>query len=257
MHLPFNFHLIGARWEAAAIAELARTYEAALPKGAWPNWVLGNHDRSRVASRVGGEHTRLAALLLLTLRGTPTLYYGDEIGMRDVPIAPELVQDPWEKNVPGLGLGRDPVRTPMQWDASAGAGFTTGSPWLPLAADYASVNVSAQRADVSSLLSVYRALMALRRSEPALAVGDFALLPSSSDVLAYVRSVAERRLCVLLNFSGRPAAPTLPRDFAAFRVLFSTSPGSATGGTRLELRGFEGVVLAPEPPPAGLRSNAP
>src|SRR5919202_5371873 len=118
--LPFNFHLISTPWRAEAIADLIRRYEAALPLGAWPNWVLGNHDRSRVASRLGLAKTRVAAMLLLTLRGTPTLYQGDEIGMTDVPIPPERIQDPWEQNVPGLGLGRDPVRTPMPWDGSAG-----------------------------------------------------------------------------------------------------------------------------------------
>ena len=107
-HLPFNFHLIATPWTPTAIAALVEAYEAKLPKGGWPNWVLGNHDRSRLASRIGSAQARVAAILLLTLRGTPTLYQGDEIGMRDVPIAPDQVHDPWEKNVPGLGLGRDP-----------------------------------------------------------------------------------------------------------------------------------------------------
>src|SRR5919199_2909639 len=102
-------------------------------------------------------------MLLLTLRGTPTLYQGDEIGMRDVPIPPELVQDPWERNMPGLGYGRDPERTPLQWDASPNAGFTTGRAWLPVAADFERVNVAAQRADPTSMLSLHRRLIALRR----------------------------------------------------------------------------------------------
>src|SRR5690606_11977646 len=134
-HLPFNFQLIQAPWNARGIAALIEEYERSLPAGGWPNWVLGNHDRPRIASRVGQAQARVAAMLLLTLRGTPTLYYGDELGMRDVPIAPEQVQDPFEKNVPGMGMGRDPCRTPMQWDTSPNAGFTTGRPWLPLAAD--------------------------------------------------------------------------------------------------------------------------
>ena len=99
--------------------------------------MLGNHDKPRIASRVGPQQARLAAMLLLTLRGTPTLYYGDEIGMTDVPIPVDEVQDPFEKNEPGMGLGRDPQRTPMQWSAAAHAGFTTGAPWLRLADDWA------------------------------------------------------------------------------------------------------------------------
>jgi len=123
-HLPFNFQLIQARWDARGIAAMVEEYDRAIPDGGWPNWVLGNHDQHRIATRVGAEQARVAAVLLLTLRGTPTLYYGDEIGMRDVPIPPDRVQDPFEKNVPGLGLGRDPERTPMQWSAAPHAGFS-------------------------------------------------------------------------------------------------------------------------------------
>ena len=115
--------------------------------GAWPNWVLGNHDRPRVASRVGREQARVAAMLLLTLRGTPTLYYGDEIGMHQVADRARPVRDPFEKNVPGIGVGRDGCRTPMQWDATADAGFSTATPWLPLADDYARENVANLDAD--------------------------------------------------------------------------------------------------------------
>jgi alpha-glucosidase len=245
MHLPFNFHLIGVHWEARAIAALAEAYEAALPAGAWPNWVLGNHDRSRIASRVGSQYARLAAVLLLTLRGTPTLYYGDEIGMRDVEIPPAMVQDPWEKNVPGLGLGRDPVRTPMQWDGAHVAGFTTTTPWLPLAADYRDVNVARQKHDQRSLLSLYRALLALRRREAALALGDFELLKAGSDLLAYVRTHAQRELVVVLNFSERGIELSLPERFREFRALLSSSPDTSAGEAPQTLRAYEGVVLAP------------
>ncbi len=124
-HLPFNFALISTPWNPLAIAQLVENYEAALPPGGWPNWVLGNHDRRRVASRVGSDQARVAAMLLLTLRGTPTLYYGDEIGMEQVDIPADRVRDPFEKNLPGIGVGRDGCRTPMQWDASPHGGFST------------------------------------------------------------------------------------------------------------------------------------
>ena len=133
VHLPFNFQLLQCDWNARAILDLVREYEALLPDGGWPNWVLGNHDHHRIASRVGSAQARVAAMLLLTLRGTPTMYYGDEIGMQDGIVPPDLVQDPFEKRVPGIGVGRDPARTPMQWDASANASFTCGTPWLPVA----------------------------------------------------------------------------------------------------------------------------
>ena len=113
VHLPANFQLIDAPWEARALATLIAAYEAALPRDAWPNWVLGNHDRPRVATSRGEAQARIAAMLLLTLRGTPALYYGDEIGLSDVIIPSDQIRDPRESREPGRGLGRDPVRTPM------------------------------------------------------------------------------------------------------------------------------------------------
>jgi alpha-glucosidase len=148
--MPFNFALLSTLWSARSIEKIIADYEGALPAGAWPNWVLGNHDRPRVASRVGREQARVAAMLLLTLRGTPTLYYGDEIGMQQVAIAADQVRDPFEKNVPGIGVGRDGCGTPMQWDATAGAGFSTARPWLPLANDYTHENLANLDADVDS-----------------------------------------------------------------------------------------------------------
>ena len=121
-HLPFNFRLLLVPWQAGEIMAAITAYEAVLPAHGWPNWVLGNHDQPRLASRVGRAQARVAAMLLLTLRGTPTLYYGDELGMEDVPIPPELEQDP--ARFDGPNGGRDPERTPMRWDGSPGAGFT-------------------------------------------------------------------------------------------------------------------------------------
>lgn len=245
LHLPFNFQLIHSKWEAAVVAELARRYEAALPSGAWPNWVLGNHDRSRIATRVGPEQARVAALLLLTLRGTPTLYYGDELGMRDVAIAAERVRDPWEKNVPGLGLGRDPERTPMQWSSGPNAGFSRGTPWLPIASDADRCNVELERADSSSMLSFQRSLLELRRAEPALSEGAFSLLDSAPDVLAFQREHEGRTFTIALNFSNQPQALGWGLPTAA-QLRLSTDPrrgALAAGG--LVLSANEGVVLGP------------
>jgi alpha-glucosidase len=212
-----------------------------LPPGAWPNWVLGNHDRHRVASRVGPAQARVAAMLLLTLRGTPTVYYGDEIGMHDVEIPPERVQDPWEKNLPGRGLGRDPERTPMQWSAEPNAGFTTGEPWLPVADDFGAVNVLAQRSDPDSMLSLHRALLALRRREPALSHGDWAPVDADGTVLAFLRTHGGTRFLVALNLGAEAAS--LSFDGSGLVVL-STLAGAAEriGGT-VELRGDEGVIV--------------
>ena len=145
VHLPFNFNLMWAPWRPDAIMRLIQEYEAVLPAGGWPSWVLGNHDQRRIASRVGPAQARVAMVLLLTLRGTPTLYNGDELGLENVPIPPERARDPFGLNMPGTDQGRDPVRTPMPWDRTAHCGFTTGEPWLPLGADHAARSVEAQK----------------------------------------------------------------------------------------------------------------
>ncbi len=201
--LPFNFQLIGAEWQPRVIADLVERYEAALPPGAWPNWVLGNHDRPRIASRVGPAQARLAAMLLLTLRGTPTIYQGEELGMQNVPIPPDRVVDPWERNVPGQGLGRDPVRTPLAWSQGPGAGFTTGTPWLPI--DMApGRSVAEQSDDPASMLTLYRALLKLRRAEPALTTGAYRTVTVTDDAYVFERTAGGRTLRVALNFSDRP-----------------------------------------------------
>ncbi|MFN2645878.1 MAG: alpha-amylase family glycosyl hydrolase, partial [Burkholderiales bacterium] len=242
--LPFNFQLVSAPWDAPHLARLIEEYERALPEGAWPNWVLGNHDQHRIASRIGPAQARVAAMLLLTLRGTPTLYYGDEIGMRDVDIAPHEIQDPFEKNVPGRGLGRDPERTPMQWNAAANAGFTTGKPWLPVAPDYREVNVAAQRDAPGSMLRLYRELIALRRGEPALEVGRFEPIKTEGDVLAYIRRASrdESHFLVALNLGQQPQSV---RTNLSGTIAISTHLDRR--GERIEgaiaLRPDEGVIV--------------
>lgn len=202
--MPFNFRLIQTDWNADKIAALIHEYEGVLPQGAWPNWVMGNHDQPRIASRIGAAQARAAAMLLLTLRGTPTIYYGEEIGMVDGRIAPEQVQDPAEKNQPGIGQGRDPERTPMLWDASPNAGFTKGEPWLPVNADFSNCNVSSETADARSMLSLYRKLLEVRRQHPALHAGEIHDVRSKRGVLAYTRSLpgSSDRFQVLLNLTN-------------------------------------------------------
>jgi alpha-glucosidase len=252
VHLPSNMHLISTRYGAEQIAALVDRYEAALPEGAWPNWVLGNHDRHRIASRVGREQARVAAMLLLTLRGTPTLYYGDEIGMHDVPIAAGRLRDRFERNVPGIGAGRDPERTPMQWDASPNAGFCPQGvqPWLPVADDYRRVNVAAQTRDPGSMLSLYRRLIALRHREQALAVGSYRLVFASGDLLAYAREHAGRRLLITLNLGPQPQVLKLgPRGLSGV-IRLGTRPGHEGAQVRgaLALRGDEGAIVDLETP---------
>ncbi|MBW3630508.1 MAG: DUF3459 domain-containing protein [Gemmatimonadetes bacterium] len=244
-HFPYNFELLRLPWDARVIDSAIRRYESLLPAGAWPNWVLGNHDRHRIATRVGAAQARVAAMLLLTLRGTPTIYYGDELGMQDVEIPPQRVQDPFEMNVPGKGLGRDPERTPMQWDGGPGAGFSSGEPWLPLAADLATANVEAQKADARSLLSLHRRLLDLRRAEVALRAGSYSPVDADATVLAYERVSGGRRLLVALNLGDEPAAVHLERTGTILLSSHLDREGDRTG-QQLGLRGGEGVILAEE-----------
>ncbi len=245
-HLPFNFPLLEAPWNAPGLAKLIDEYEAALPPGGWPNWVLGNHDRPRVATRIGIDQARVAAILLLTLRGTPTMYYGDEIGMVNAKIPPERVQDPLELNVPGLGLGRDSCRTPMQWNGFDNAGFTSGTPWLPVDDDYTIVNVEAQSADPTSILTLYYRLIGLRRENAALAYGDYASVATTGDLLAYVRKHGPQRFLMALNLGGEPYAISFADVVpGAGRIVISTHldrEGEIVKGD-LNLRANEGVVI--------------
>jgi alpha-glucosidase len=242
VHLPFNFQLLFTAWNAATVNALIDEYERALPVGAWPNWVLGNHDHKRIATRVGTRQARIAAMLLLTLRGTPTLYYGDEIGMRDVPIALEAVQDPWERREPGLGLGRDPQRTPMQWDGSTSAGFSDALPWLPVARDYAQTNVAVEREDPTSILTLYRRLIGLRRASQALTHGSYRALSLGKNVLSYERAAGDQRLLVALNFDDEPKVVRLPSS-AGNRVILSTNGQSRDISAAFVLQSDEGVIV--------------
>jgi alpha-glucosidase len=242
VHLPFNFQLLFTSWKASSVAALIDEYEQALPTGAWPNWVLGNHDQPRIATRVGTNQARIAAMLLLTLRGTPTLYYGDEIGMQDVPMTPDVAKDPWAKREPGLGVGRDPQRTPMQWDGSGSAGFCEGTPWLPVALDYAHTNVASQRDDPTSVLSLHRQLIALRRANPALREGTYRPLSVVEDVLCYERATESQQVAVALNLGDRPTELTLPA-LSGKRVLLSTDCQRTGCLAPSVLQPNEGVVI--------------
>jgi alpha-glucosidase len=246
-HLPFNFALLSAPWNARGIEKIIADYEATLPAGAWPNWVLGNHDRPRVSSRVGKDQARVAAMLLLTLRGTPTLYYGDEIGMHQVAIAPENVRDPFEKNVPGIGVGRDGCRTPMQWDATAHAGFSVAAPWLPLPEDYLHENVQNLGEDRTSILNLYRALIDLRKRTPALVSGAYLPIAAQGELLLYRRQDDEQSILIALNLGSEPVSVLSDSIGLGGEILLSTQmdrAGEAVGET-LDLRGNEGVILGP------------
>jgi oligo-1,6-glucosidase/alpha-glucosidase len=244
VHLPFNFQLLEAPWDAAALAKIIADYEAALPPGGWPNWVLGSHDAPRIAGRLGEAQARVAAMLLLTLRGTPTLYQGDELGIGKVTIPPDRIRDPQDLRQPGLGLGRDGARTPMPWNDSDHAGFSCVEPWLPLNDDWHTRNVAALQEDRNSMLNLYRRLLVLRRDHAALSVGDFALLPSDQDVLQYERIIDAERLMIVLNLGAQPRRIRIPAGVRIADPLISTITTRHFDGG---LAANEGLVLRMEP----------
>ena len=247
-HLPFNFQLVTMPgWEARTIRTLVDSYEAALPAGAWPNWVLGNHDEPRIATRVGREQARVAQMLLLTLRGTPTCYYGDEIGMQDVAMPPEQMQDPQGKDDPRHS--RDPQRTPMQWDASANAGFCPPGvrPWLPIAVDYQRFNVVSEQQDPRSMMMLTRALLQRRRAHEALTLGDYRSVEQDNPTcFVYERWHHDQRCLVALNFSGDEQVVMLP-GYSGGKVLLSTymdiDGANEQDLSELRLRPNEGVLV--------------
>jgi len=246
VHFPFNFHLVLLpEWNAQAIQQTVETYEAALPVGAWPNWVLGNHDKPRLASRIGRLAACVATMLLLTLRGTPTCYYGDELGMQDVPIPAHLAHDPQGKRQPGFG--RDPARTPMPWDDGPNAGFcpVNVAPWLPLATDYQQINMAVEREDARSQLALTRALLSLRRTKQALHSGSYQTIASRSEhCFAYLREQGEQRMLIVLNFSAEAQVVRIP-EVGQSCLLLSTSLDreGQVNLAALALRSHEGCII--------------
>jgi alpha-glucosidase len=241
VEMPFNFQLLNATWNAGEIADTIRSYDRALPEHAWPNWVLGNHDNPRVASRVGTAQTRVAAVLLLTLSGTPTLYYGDEIGMVDVDIAFNEIRDPAELRQPGIGQGRDPERTPMRWDGSLpNAGFTNGRPWLPMGT---TTSVRDQDTDASSTLSLYRRLLALRRSNAALVQGTIENVVAYGDVLTYERRYLNQRLFIGLNMGVENATVQSCSGVVLLSTL-AARDGEALAGDVIRLAAGEALIAS-------------
>ncbi|MBI1888914.1 MAG: alpha-amylase [Candidatus Spechtbacteria bacterium] len=236
-HLPLNFFLMKTDWQASNIRKIVDEVEAALPRGAWANWALGNIDISRFSDRYGREFERLGAMLLLTLRGTPIIYYGEEIGMRDTLIPKDRTRDRW---------GRDPERTPMQWNDSRYAGFSSVEPWLPVHDNRKRVNVRAQDCDPTSLFSLYKKLILLRKSHAALQKGDYRSVGTSSEsCFAYIRGVFGQRFLVVLNFSGETQYIKIEDLDSEGLILLSTllDREEACDLSRLSLRPYEGCLV--------------
>ncbi|MBI9085947.1 MAG: alpha-glucosidase [Desulfobacterales bacterium] len=250
LHLSFDFSIIYSRYGAGPFMKAASQWMESIPWAGWPCQVLNNHDQPRSLSRYGRPkhapgRAKILAALLLTLRGTPFIYYGEEIGMVNGRITRRQLVDPLGKKYWPLHKGRDPERTPMQWSNAPSAGFSTGDPWLPVNPDYPLINVEAQQQDPNSLLHFYRNLIALRRKTPALSLGDWQPAAGSNrSVMAYYRSLGADRLLVVLNFDASVAGI----DFLATdpaRVVFGTHrrKGEIVSAPRLKLAPHEVLIL--------------
>jgi alpha-glucosidase len=215
---PFNFFMIRKGWSGPIYRDFLRAYERGRQEHDIGNFVLSNHDNPRIATRIGVPAAKVAAVLLFTLRGIPFVYNGDELGMTDGVVSPEAVQDPKELNNPGKGLGRDPARTPMQWDSTQNAGFSTHVPWLPVSAEYETVNVADEQSDPNSFLYLYKTLISIRKASTALRRGTYTEVDAGDpDVVAYIREADNERLLVLLNFSD--AKKKLSLSFTKGEIL--------------------------------------
>ncbi|MBI4359894.1 MAG: alpha-amylase [Candidatus Jacksonbacteria bacterium] len=245
LHAPLNFNLMMLPWNAAEFKKFIDEYEEKLGPGDWPNYTLGNHDRSRLATRLGQSRARLAAMLQFTLRGTPFVYYGDELGMEDVKIPDERCFDPWGKNVPGFNVGRDPERTPMQWNANANAGFTNGAPWLPVSPSYKEKNIESESRDPNSMLSFYKELIHHRTNSYALLTGAYKPMESGNEsVFVFGRECASDKLLVAINFSDSVQTIILSVDGT---LLCNTHRGKCGGGKiqseQLRFDPYEGLIV--------------
>jgi len=226
LHMAFNFAFLYCSWRATAFADTVDQWEGLLSSDLWPNYTLSNHDQKRAFSRFARRkdsiaRARIAAAMLLTLRGTPFIYYGEEIGMKNGRIPKDRIQDPLGKRYWPFHPGRDGERTPMQWNAATHAGFSQSEPWLPVNKDYKTVNVNDQQPTSDSLLNWYRTLIQLRKSESALHSGGYRRLFVEDDVFCYERKLQDELIVIALNFSSKRRQICLP-DGVHWKALLNT-----------------------------------
>jgi alpha-glucosidase len=239
---PFNFEGMGLRYDGSEFRTFIDRFEKFLGGKLRPFYCFSNHDKPRLASRVGPEQAKLIGLLQLTLPGIPVIYYGDELGMANGTIPPEKVQDPFEKQQPGKGLGRDPGRTPMQWSSEQYAGFSTSEPWLPTTGTESTLNVASELIDPVSHLSLYRNLLRLRQ-HPILRTGQYIpwSSPENPDVFGYIRRSETESILIVLNMSKLPSGPI---ENMVGEVLYSTHPSiDATTNEKMTLMPHQGLII--------------
>ncbi len=245
LHMAFDFSLLFRTWNARKYYQTIQSYYDALPPAGWPCFAFSNHDMGRSLNRFGrGRHThekaKLLAVLLLTLKGTPFIYYGDELGMINARIPRKQIRDRYGKMFWPLYKGRDQGRTPMQWNADTGGGFTDSEPWLALNKNYHTVNAESEIADENSVLNTYRRLITLRKAVPALQQGKIEFTETGQKgILSYTRTLDDQQTHVILNFNSHKR--NFPEISEGYTLVFSTHD-NYTIGDPLVLQPFEAVI---------------
>ncbi|RJP16685.1 MAG: alpha-glucosidase [Candidatus Abyssobacteria bacterium SURF_5] len=210
LHMAFNFSFMFSRFRAEIFKKKVETWERAIGDRGWPAYFLSNHDYVRHISRYAkGKWTearaRVAAAMLLTLRGTPFVYQGEEIGMRNLWLWKHEVLDPIGRKYWPVHPGRDGERTPMQWNSEKYAGFSTEDPWLRVHPNHKTVNVALEEKDPTSLLNFYKKLIRLRKENPALQMGDYKSFEGVPEgIFAYLREGGGQKILIALNFTQKP-----------------------------------------------------
>jgi alpha-glucosidase len=250
LHMAFDFSLIFSRWNARRYYKAIKKWYKHIPKKGWPCHVLSNHDLHRSINRYGilrdkSQKAKVAAVMLLTLKGTPFLYYGEEIGMENIRLKRREIDDPVGKKFWPIYSGRDQARSPMQWNTNKHAGFTRGKPWLKVANNYLMKNVKIQNEDEESILTTYKKLIGIRQNKTALQFGNWEpVAKGHQGILTYLREYQESMLFIALNFSSRKKAIRMPGR-SPWDVLFSTHPSSRDKIVigKHDLAGYEAVVF--------------
>lgn len=250
---PFNFYLLDLPQNTSGLwaKHLVDLWMSNMPKGKWANWVVGNHDRARIGTSAGPQFVRTINMMLLTLPGTVTTYYGEEIGMQNINITQDQVQDPAGRY--NVSLSRDPQRSPMQWSNVTNAGFNllTNTTWLPIHPDYKTVNVEAQKKDENSVLAQYRYLNVLRESEMPLHRGWFCYIHADASVFSYLRELdgLNKAFLVVLNFDNKPAVTDLssikelPNQLNVLMSTLHTNNGKSMPKSQIKTEAGEGLLI--------------
>jgi alpha-glucosidase len=260
LHKVFDFRLLRSPWRADVFRRLILESDRAVPRGGWPPIVFSNHDQSRHIDRYGKggdpiRRARAVALLLFTLRGTPFVYYGEELGLRDGKLRRSDLRDPYTIRYWPWKTGRDPARTPMPWDDSPQAGFTTGTPWLPLSADWRQTNVAQEERDSGSMLSLYKRLIRVKKESRALTAGTYQPVDAGpKDCLLYQRIFQAdgytEAMLIAVNLTSRMQTVSIPTTVPIHErvgtILISSDPQQGTKrwtADRFQLGPDEGIVV--------------